>query len=76
MASQAMSYYTYENWRARGHRATIFIGTCAFCDNGKGQSTGTRSDNGKWHGPFDKLSDAETGVKDLTPHACLRCCAD
>lgn len=50
-----MSYYVYENWRARGHRATVHVGFCSFCKDRQGQSTGTRADNGKWHGPFDTL---------------------
>jgi hypothetical protein len=47
-----MNYYTYENWRARGpQRVRVHIGSCGFCNEGKGLTTGTRAGNGKWYGP-------------------------
>jgi hypothetical protein len=57
-----MNYWTYENWRARGHRAMVHAGSCAFCNHGKGLAGGTRADNGKWHGPFDSLTSAKAAV--------------
>lgn len=51
-------YYVYENWRARGHRVVIHESNCGYCNNGRGVSTGTRPDNGKWHGPFTSLDEA------------------
>jgi len=45
-------YWVYENWRARGHKAVIHLDECGFCNNGRGVTTGTRPDNGRWKGPF------------------------
>ena len=67
-----MPYYTYENTRAKGHRAMVHVGSCGFCKDGKGMAGGTRADNGKWHGPFDTLSQAKAVVRGVTPDAC-RC---
>jgi hypothetical protein len=67
-----VSYYVYENWRARGHRAMIHIGTCGNCNHGKGKTTGTRADNGKWHGPFQSIGKAKGAIAGLTPSQC-RC---
>lgn len=36
-----MPYYTYENWRAKGHRATVHVGSCGFCKGGKGMAGGS-----------------------------------
>jgi hypothetical protein len=65
-------YYTYENWRARGHKAVVHAGACGFCNHGKGLAGGTRADNGKWHGPFDSLVSAQGAVRGVTPqvHSC------
>jgi hypothetical protein len=53
-----VSYWVYENWRAHGQRATVHRGDCGHCNDGAGQRGGTRSDNGKWHGPFMTVNDA------------------
>jgi hypothetical protein len=68
-----MSYCVYENWRAHGHRATLHVGTCSFCKNGQGQTTGTRADNGKWHGPFSTLNAAQGVIPGVSPRPCSRC---
>jgi F-type H+-transporting ATPase subunit beta len=62
-----MDYWTYENWRARGHKAVVHLGTCRFCNQGQGLSGGTRQDNGKWHGPFDSLEKAKAAVPGIRP---------
>jgi hypothetical protein len=69
-----MRYYTYENWRAKGHTAKIHVGVCWFCKDGKGMGGGTRADNGKWHGPFDTLQEARAFVRGVEPdtHTCAR----
>lgn len=53
-----MAYFVYENWRARGHKAIVHRGTCHFCNDGRGVTTGTRSDNGRWHGPYSTAEQA------------------
>jgi hypothetical protein len=65
-----MSYYVYENWRAKGHAAKVHVGSCGFCKYGKGLSTGTRSDNGKWHGPVASLSAAKSAVPGVVATVC------
>jgi hypothetical protein len=67
-----MSYYTYENWRAEGRKGTVHAGECGFCNQGKGLSGGARSNNGKWHGPFDSVASAKGAVQGVTPkvHRC------
>jgi F-type H+-transporting ATPase subunit beta len=58
-----MTYYIYENCRAKGHRAMIHRFDCHFCNKGQGIGGGTRPDNGKWLGPFTNLTSAETSAK-------------
>jgi hypothetical protein len=67
-----MSYYTYENWHARGDRARVHVGECKFCNHGKGLSGGTDPARGKWHGPFDSIVSAKATVRGVTPilHRC------
>jgi hypothetical protein len=67
-----MRYYTYENWRAKRHTAKVHVGSCGYCKDGKGKDGGTRADNGKWHGPFDTLSQAKAAMRGVTPDTC-RC---
>lgn len=42
-------FFAYENWRAHGHRLTIHVADCRFCNGGRGLAGGTRADNGRWH---------------------------
>lgn len=58
-----MTYWVYENWRAHGHRSTVHRGECGHCNEGTGQSGGTRPDNGRWLGPFGSPSDAVTAAR-------------
>lgn len=53
-----MAYYIYENWQAGPHKAVVHIGSCGFCNNGLGLSGGSDPKHGKWHGPYETLSDA------------------
>jgi hypothetical protein len=43
------SFFIYENWRARGHVATIHRGECSFCNFGQGMHPGSSTANGRWH---------------------------
>ena len=47
-----MAYWTYENWRAKGHRATVHRADCGHCNEGQGTGRGEEGRNGRWHGPF------------------------
>ena len=68
-------FYVYENWRARGHKAVIHRGSCGFCNHGKGLTTGTRPEHGRWLGPFTTLSAAQAAAwcsgGRIIPHRCL-----
>ena len=73
-----MIYYIYENWRAKGHRAMIHRFDCHYCNDGQGFAGGTRSDNGKWHGPFKTLVLAESFARttDGRLEYCGKCMKD
>lgn len=51
-------YYVYYNWQVTPRKAKIHLGSCSFCNWGKGTSRGTPGRNGKWHGPFDTFDKA------------------
>jgi hypothetical protein len=53
-----MSFYVYQNWRVRPHKAMIHAGSCSFCSDGSGRRGDYGDENGKWHGPFDTLDQA------------------
>jgi len=55
-------YSVYENWRARGKKAVVHRATCGFCNNGARLQAGTRSDNGRWTGPFPSLAAADAAA--------------
>ncbi len=72
-----MNYYIYEN---SVHKyAKIHVGDCPHCNEGQG-TRGLNDDDrvrDEWHGPFDRLEDAERQqkslrVKDKTK--CGHCC--
>ena len=52
------NYYVYRNWRVRPIKARIHLGSCSFCNWGKGTGRGTPGRNGKWHGPFEMFGQA------------------
>jgi len=57
-----MKHYVYENWTAED-KAVIHRGSCGYCNDGKGCHENPLGDlNGKWHGPFDSLKEAERGA--------------
>jgi len=70
-----MTYYFYENWRAKTHRVKIHRADCGSCQNGKGQQASDSVANGKWHGPYTSVEAAvaeavTTGARVLP---CLHC---
>jgi len=75
-AGSTKRYYVYENWRARGHKAIVHKGNCAFCIDVTGLSRpGTRPDRGTWHGPYDTKVEADNvasslGAEFVSSHLC------
>ena len=54
-----MNYWVYENWVARS-KAVVHLGSCPFCNDGAGLGTNVRGErNGKWHGPFQTIDEAQ-----------------
>ncbi len=73
-AERMAHFYVYENWRAHGHRATVHEGRCGYCNEGQGVRSGTRSDNGTWHGPFVTFREARDKASQATePRLCAAC---
>jgi hypothetical protein len=60
-----MSYYVYENWQAGPHKTVIHLGSCGFCNHGKGRAGGYDPKHAMWHGPFESLNAAEHKAKSL-----------
>lgn len=70
-----MEYWTYENWRAHGHRAKVHFGHCGHCNHGQGTHGGGETPNGKWHGPFGSFDLAWNAVRGGVPvSTCGICC--
>ena len=53
-----MSFYIYENWQAGPHKAVLHLGSCGYCNEGRGRAGGYDPAHAKWHGPFDSLMQA------------------
>lgn len=71
-----MSFWVYENWVAES-KAVIHAGDCRFCNEGIGTGRNTRGDrNGRWHGPFESVSEAETAAgatgRPVRPDRCVK----
>jgi hypothetical protein len=71
-----MRYFTYENWRARGHVTKVHANDCPFCNNGKGMNGGTRWDNGRWIdlGVFDHPTAALAVARKVITKGTVRSC--
>jgi len=75
MRWRKMSYWVYENWRAE-QKAVIHRGNCGHCKDGRGcHDNPLGNSNGRWHGPFYTIEDAEraaqrTGRK-VRRHRCV-----
>src|SRR5436190_18757684 len=70
-----MAYHFYENWTAEGHRATVHVGECSFCNNGSGIHPDASERNGRWSTPFDSLAEARqaAGQAGATVRSCGKC---
>jgi len=57
-----MSYYFYENWPT-GHKATIHLGCCSWCKEGRGcHPVRSSAGNGRWSVSFRTLQQAEAAA--------------
>jgi len=68
-----MSYWVYENWTAE-QKAVIHRGSCGFCNEGRGchkHKLGEK--NGRWHGPFETLANAEIEARKTQRPVKLHC---
>jgi len=70
-----MAYWAYENWVANGHRVTVHVDICSFCNCGNGVHGGGRTANGEWHGPYENYDAARDAVAkvDVAIRNCLKC---
>lgn len=66
-----MTFWIYENWRARGHRAVLHRGSWAFCNDGRGRAGGSSPHNAAWHGPYVTLEEAKAMMLRLSKAASL-----
>jgi hypothetical protein len=70
-----MTYWVYENWVAES-KAVIHESTCRFCNDGSGTGRNLRGErNGKWHGAFGSLDEAEAAARQtgrtVRSHGCV-----
>jgi len=73
-----VNYYIHEHRTAEGHQATVHVGPCECCKNGKDILGVSSAENGKWHGPFRSLSAAKSVVPRVNAevHVCVQLRAD
>ncbi|MBZ5574759.1 MAG: 4-hydroxy-tetrahydrodipicolinate synthase [Acidobacteriia bacterium] len=57
-ASEAVSFYIYENWLAGPHKIVLHRSSCGQCNHGKGRPSGHDANHARWHGPYGTLSEA------------------
>ncbi|WP_423908296.1 Sec-independent protein translocase protein TatB [Candidatus Spongiihabitans sp.] len=69
--SREMKYYIYENWANQS--ATIHVGACRFCNNGRGLADGSDPKHAAWHGPFNSLKDARHRQKSMKAKVNKKC---
>ena len=72
-SANGVSFYIYENWQAGPHKAVIHIGSCAFCNEGKGRAGGYDPKHAKWHGPFDGIETARRQQKAIVAKVKKEC---
>lgn len=68
--------YFYENWVAAGHRATIHLSLCSYCNGGKGIHPNAGTHNGQWQGPFRSVHEARAAAANTgaVVRLCRHCC--
>ena len=70
-------YWIYENRAASPHRAKIHLGSCMYCNDGRGVNPDRESsgDNDRWRGPFRTAEDAVEAAQglDMPCSPCGRC---
>ena len=65
-ASNAPSFYVYENWAAGPHKAVLHRSQCGQCNHGKARPAGHSNNHARWHGPYSTLSEARQAAHDMT----------
>jgi 4-hydroxy-tetrahydrodipicolinate synthase len=65
-ASEAPSFYIYENWAAGPHKIVLHRGSCGQCSHGKGRPSGHDTNHARWHGPYSALAEARDAAHAMT----------
>src|SRR5207253_737249 len=64
-ATNAASFFVYENWASGPHKAVLHRSTCGQCSNGKARPAGHSANHAQWHGPYPTLAEARQTVQTL-----------
>jgi hypothetical protein len=69
-----MACYVYENWVAE-QKARVHLGSCAWCQDGRGCHGTTSGERGRWLGPFPTFGEAWAAAQRTgrRPSTCKRC---
>ncbi len=65
VASDAPSFYVYENWSAGPHKAVLHRSACGQCNHGKARPAGHSANHAQWHGPYATLAEARQVTRTL-----------
>jgi 4-hydroxy-tetrahydrodipicolinate synthase len=65
VASDAPSFYVYENWSAGPHKAVLHRSACGQCNHGKARPAGHSANHAQWHGPYATLAEARQVTQTL-----------
>lgn len=59
----AVAYWVYENWTSE-QKAIVHAGNCGYCNDGRGRTPNRQGEkNGRWHGPFPTLEEANQAAQ-------------
>jgi 4-hydroxy-tetrahydrodipicolinate synthase len=70
-ASNAPSFFVYENWAAGPHKAVLHRANCGQCNSGKARPSGHSANHARWHGPYMSLGEARNVTQTL-PNVLIR----
>jgi len=65
VATDAPSFYVYENWSAGPHKAVLHRSACGQCNHGKARPAGHSANHAQWHGPYATLAEARQVTQTL-----------
>ncbi len=57
-ATNAPSFFVYENWAAGPHKAVLHRANCGQCSGGKARPAGHSANHARWYGPYTTLAEA------------------